>query len=169
MASVTVAYTKQQVTVQGNNYTVTPAVTQQQVQVTSLVKTIGAAETLSSENKQGATVYAGQAAALHSSGTGIVLADASSVLTPALGIITADAAAGIAAEILTEGIVTLADWTAATGAASLTPNAVYYLSTTAGLLTVTAPSTAGHYLQYIGRAITAQKLDISITQPIRRG
>jgi microcystin-dependent protein len=59
----------------------------------------------------------------------------------------------------------LADWTAVTGSAALTPNSIYYLGATGGL-TTTAPIAAGQYVVEIGRALETTVLDLCIKRPI---
>jgi hypothetical protein len=54
-----------------------------------------------------------------------------------------------------------------TGLSSLTIGARYYLSgSTAGAITTTAPTTAGHIVQYIGYAISATELVFEPSDPI---
>lgn len=65
----------------------------------------------------------------------------------------------------TDGVLELADWTDAAGAAALTVGTDYYLDATTGVLTGTVPATGN--LVYIGRAITPQKLELSIQRPIK--
>lgn len=62
--------------------------------------------------------------------------------------------------------ITLANWTAVVGSASLTVGQIYYLGLTAGTLTTTAPSTPGQALTRVGVALTSQKMDIAIQAPI---
>lgn len=66
------------------------------------------------------------------------------------GYVKAAFSSGASATVYTEG-----NNDALTG---LTVGADYWLSTTAGGLTTTPPSTAGQIVQYIGRALTATKL-----------
>lgn len=85
----------------------------------------------------------------------------------ASGVVEVGAAAGFPATIRTHGTVTLADWTAITGSATLTPNASYYLSTsTAGNMTTTAPTTTG-WVTRVGTAISANDLDVNPEPPIK--
>jgi hypothetical protein len=44
------------------------------------------------------------------------------------------------------------------GLSGLTPGATYYLSTTPGLITVTAPSGSGNLVQQVGKALSATEL-----------
>jgi hypothetical protein len=68
--------------------------------------------------------------------------------------------------VRTEGYVLLDDWTAVIGSASLTPGAAYYLDTTAGLLSETAPSTLGRMVCLVARAITTKKLDLEVGEKV---
>lgn len=83
---------------------------------------------------------------------------------PVLGLAASNAALDAYVNIVTDGVLELADWTQAAGSAALEIGTSYYLDTTAGVLTGTVPTT-GH-LVYVGRAITPQKMEISIQQPI---
>jgi hypothetical protein len=71
-----------------------------------------------------------------------------------------------AATVATDGVVTLADWTAVIGAVSLVPGAVYYLSATGGAMTTTAPST-GHLVR-LGRALSVTQFGLAIARLVRR-
>ena len=56
-----------------------------------------------------------------------------------------------------------------TSLTGLTPLAKYYLSaTTPGGVVTTAPTTAGHIRQYIGKALSATELSVEIEEPILR-
>lgn len=53
------------------------------------------------------------------------------------------------------------------GMSGLTPGATYYLSqTTAGLMTVTPPSTVGQYVVRLGKALSATEFEIRVERPI---
>ena len=67
--------------------------------------------------------------------------------------------------IQTDGVLELADWTEAAGTAALVAGSDYFLDATAGLLTATIPATGN--LVYVGRAISPQKLEISVQRAIR--
>lgn len=83
----------------------------------------------------------------------------------ALGIANAAAIAGNAVTIA-EGFVTLPDWTAATGAANLSPKATYYLSaSTLGNLTTVAPTATGQCVVKIGTAVNSTTLLVEIEKP----
>jgi len=80
----------------------------------------------------------------------------------------AAAASGI---IQTDGILaaTTGQWDAITGGSGgLTPGSPYYLDpATAGMLTVTAPTTVGQFVVRVGLATSTTEMDISITAPIK--
>ena len=69
--------------------------------------------------------------------------------------------------IVTDGILTSADWTSVVGAATLTVGSVYFLSdTVAGTLTTTATTTAGSFVTRVGTAISTTTLEVTISRPI---
>ena len=114
------------------------------------------------ENADSGTIYEGQVVAVKSTGTGVVQANASDNTKHAFGIAKTQAAVGVALDIVTDGVLEIEDWTNTIGTANLTPNASYWLSTTAGRLTTTPPSTAGQIVQYVGRALSTTQLIIEI-------
>ena len=70
-------------------------------------------------------------------------------------------------QYITEGQITLGDWTALAGTSQLLPGDVYYLSTTnAGSISEVAPTTPGTYVVAVGRAIGPNTLDVEIQLPI---
>jgi len=83
----------------------------------------------------------------------------------------ASIAAAAAGNIQTDGILTATtgEWDAVTGGSGgLSPGVPYYVSAaTAGLITSTAPSSAGQYVVRIGLASSATSLDISVEPPIK--
>lgn len=121
----------------------------------------------SAENKDAGSLSIGMVVAVHSSGVGVVKARADSLGTRAVGLSLTSTAPTVAATIQTDGIVDIANWTAATGSATLSANAVYFLDpTTAGMMTTTAPTTTGQHVQRIGTAVSTTKLYLEIEQPI---
>lgn len=119
------------------------------------------------ENKDLTQLYPGQPVGTHTSGTGIVRANASAVgQKAAIGIVAQGIQVSVSGLVQTEGIIEVADWTRATGSQYLTPGSDYYLSTTLGKITRTAPSGAGQILQLVGHALTQTKLDIRLEDPI---
>lgn len=111
-------------------------------------------------NNTGGAVVRGQLVA--SSALGAVLADASDNTRNCIGLVGQAASASEPVNLQLSGDFFLSDWTAITGGASLTPNELYFLSTTAGQLTLTPPSVVGEVVQLIGMAITAKTLRIEI-------
>lgn len=85
-----------------------------------------------------------------------------------LGVVNGGASSGTAGTYQTVGRVTQSDWTAVTGGASLTPNAIYYLSATAGHLTTTAPTTVGQTQIQVGIATDTTTLEVAIKVRIKR-
>lgn len=55
-----------------------------------------------------------------------------------------------------------------TGLSGLTPGEIYYLSTTAGAVTTTIPTTATHIAQSVGKALSATELSFEPGEPIVR-
>lgn len=119
------------------------------------------------ENKQGSTISEGMLVAVHSSGTGIVLASAANGLKPAVGLMQEDTITSVSGAVQTENIFTLADWSAVTGSATLTRGPYYLDATTPGMMSATAPAVAGQVVQAIGYALSTTDLDISIQPAIR--
>jgi hypothetical protein len=112
------------------------------------------------------TLAAGAPVAINGNGIGVVRADATTNLLPAVGLAQASTAPAATATVITSGLVLLSDWTAVTGTQTLAPRGVYYLGTTAGTLTTTPPSGTGQVVQQVGIAATPGTLDVSIAPPI---
>lgn len=62
--------------------------------------------------------------------------------------------------IQTDGVIASSDWTAVVGGTTLTAGSKYYLSDTAGLLTLTPPSGAGSFVMLVGVAISTTEMEI---------
>lgn len=77
---------------------------------------------------------------------------------------------GASGEVMVNGVMkaTTAQWDAVTGqVGGLTFNEAYFLSpATAGLITVTEPSTVGQYVVYLGRAISTVEMMINVERKI---
>lgn len=85
----------------------------------------------------------------------LALADANGSSTyPAVGLVTATVSTGVATSVVLQGIVRNDGW-------SWTAGGNIYLSTTAGALTQTAPSTTGDKVQVIGKAISATTIRLN--------
>ena len=68
---------------------------------------------------------------------------------------------------ITEGKITLTDWTTIIGSSALTPGKVYYLdATTAGRITAVAPLVLSQYVVRVGRAASFQTFDIEVDSSI---
>lgn len=86
-------------------------------------------------------------------------ADASSTAKRAHGFVLSAVTSGNNATVYMEGTVT--------GLSSLTLGGNYFLSgSTAGAITTTAPSTAGHIVQQVGVALSATELSFEPQQPV---
>lgn len=64
------------------------------------------------------------------------------------------------------GRVSLDDWSAITGAVQLSPNAEYFLSTSAGQLTTTAPTNTGEVFIKVGRALNVKIFQVELGESI---
>lgn len=113
-----------------------------------------------------------EGAPVYISGDGLVkAAQANAMASSDVAGLVLDASIASAASgtVRHSGTLTLANWSTVTEAASatLTAGSRYYLSATAaGKLTATAPSTAGHTVVLIGKAVSTDTLLIEIDQPI---
>jgi hypothetical protein len=101
-------------------------------------------------------------------GSGCKLAIAADRLNTATGLVMADAFPGAPTSILLLGLLTLSDWTAATGGgALLVDGGRYFLSQGApGVITTVPPSGAGQISQYIAKAISTTEIFVQIARPI---
>jgi hypothetical protein len=88
-------------------------------------------------------------------------ADASNEGKKADGFVLSNVTSGASGKFHGEGIIS--------GLSSLTIGARYFLSaTTPGAITTTPPTTAGHILQEVGKAISATELVFEAQTPIKR-
>lgn len=127
----------------------------------------GGSGSYSAENKDGSTISAGMACAVHTSGVGVVKASAADASKIAVGLIRADTASTFAGDVQTEGLFTLADWTAVIGSMALAAKATYFLDPmTPGTLTATPPTTSGQIVQIVGTSVSADTLDLTMETPI---
>lgn len=118
------------------------------------------------ENKDGVTIKKGQPVSVHSSGTGVVRAIATSMAGAAIGVAYEDIAVGEKKQILVDGKLYLANWTDATGSASLTAEATYFVDTTAAKISTTAPSSIGEVNQIVGKSASPNILVVKILDAI---
>lgn len=113
------------------------------------------------------TIVAGQPVYIKSTGHAALSAATSGSLSAAVGFATTAANPTFTVDYVTEGKLTLTDWTAVIGAATLVPGSAYYLSATSGQITTTPPSGAGQYVVRLGRATSTLTLDIEIEPSVR--
>lgn len=85
-------------------------------------------------------------------------ADATAAGKEANGFVTASATSGDTVDVYLDGTIT--------GLTGLTEGATYFLDTTAGAITTTAPSTSGNIVQQIGKAISETALIYEPSTPI---
>lgn len=109
-------------------------------------------------------VLAGQAIYIKSGGAA-ALTDADDVTKASVAGVARYSGGGVTGGNLyyvTDGDLWMEDWTNVIGGTTLTPGAVYYLSTTAGKLTSTPPTGDGEFVVKVGRALTTMTLDIEL-------
>lgn len=121
------------------------------------------------ENKSGLTLTKGMAIANHSSGTGIVKANATDTTLQCVGLALETMLSAVSGNVQTEGLIELSDWSTVIGAVALSAKTKYFLSTTSGMLTSTPPTGAGQIVQVVGVAVNPTTLDISIQDRIKLG
>lgn len=85
-------------------------------------------------------------------------ADATSPSKRAHGFVLSSVSSAANATVYFEGTIT--------GLSSLTLGGTYFLGTTAGAVTTTAPTTVGHIVQQVGVAISATELSFEPQQPV---
>jgi hypothetical protein len=112
-------------------------------------------------NANASAITVGMAVYVSAAGS-VNLANAAAAGTrQVLGLVKdASIAAASSGFIQTDGIISSASWEDVIGTVNLTAGSIYYLSTTAGQLTTTAPSGSGQYVCKVGMAISATELEI---------
>lgn len=126
----------------------------------------GSSETFQAENKDTVTILTGQLVTIHPSGSGVILAIATSTDTACNGFAMADIPVGVVGTIATDGLLYMADWTNVTGSPSLTPRKQYFLQATAGLMSLNPPGSSTQISQPVGKATDPQTLDITLLDPV---
>jgi hypothetical protein len=77
-------------------------------------------------------------------------------------------AAASSGMICTDGPLTVSDWTAIVGAATLTAGTTYFLDPdNPGMLTATAPETTGEVVVEVGKAVDTTTLNVKIRAAIQ--
>jgi hypothetical protein len=100
---------------------------------------------------------------VNSSGNAILATSAGTLpQAEVVGCLMEEGIASQLTEVLTQGRLTLDDWTSLAGTEFLTPGVIYYL-TTGGLMSAVAPSSG--YVVVLGRAITNIEFDVSVQLP----
>jgi hypothetical protein len=89
---------------------------------------------------------------------GLAQADGTADEALVVGFANTAAAAGATVKVLVAGIKTMPT--------TIDPGDVYFLSTTAGLITTTAPSAAGQYVTRVGEGATVTEFSIQLEPPI---
>lgn len=121
--------------------------------------------TITAQNKDSVTIYAGMLVTSHASGSGIIRADASQNGAYCIGIAIEDIAPQLAGLVQMSGIINLSDWSRGSGLGNLGIKATYYLDIQ-GRFTV-APSEVGGFIsQQIGVSIDAETMDLQLGYPI---
>ena len=141
----------------------------QQLQAGDSVEVGAAAQTFTATNNNAGPITIGQAVYVDSTGTVDLSIANADVLANTIGLVNdASVAAGSPGVIITDGILSSADWSAVTGTALLTAGAKYFLDdATAGMLTDVPPVLAGSYITLVGTAISEIELEVSIRDTIK--
>ena len=123
----------------------------------------------SATNQNGGAITIGQPVYIAAADTvDLALADAQAT-SGVIGLVSdANIDSTAIGTIVTDGILTSADWTSVVGAATLTTGAVYFLSdVTVGTLTITPTTTTGSFVTRVGTAISTTTLEVTISRPIK--
>lgn len=130
--------------------------------------TAGSAPTASLTNAEGFTLEAGRPVYVFGSGSAKRGTNTSQAASKIVGLLKADTATTMPAEVQTSGKLVLptATWDVVTGGSGgLTPAAEYYLGAS-GALTTTPPSALGSSVTKLGVALTATDMELEIANPI---
>jgi hypothetical protein len=109
-------------------------------------------------NNSGSAIVTGNAIAI--SAGGAILADASDNTRNLVGLALEGAAPNGLFRVQLIGAFEQSDWTITAGVALLTPNQIYFLSVTSGMLTSVAPVVTGEIVQVAGVALSTTVLDL---------
>lgn len=122
--------------------------------------------TFTAENKDVVTINPGMAVAAHPSGTGVILAVNTMPARACAGLSQSTTAPTFADVFRVDETLTLTDWTDATGSPTLSPLGIYFLDSTPGMITLTAPTALGSIVQIVGQALSPDTLKIELQPPI---
>lgn len=125
-------------------------------------------QSFSAINENAGAISQGQVVFVSSSGKVNLANNAAEATAKAIGVVEdAFIASTASGSVLTDGTITVADWTAIAGAPTLTAGSVYFLDGVDGNITTTPPTLAGSYVVRIGTAISTTTLEVSISRPIK--
>jgi len=120
--------------------------------------------------KASVNLYAGEPVALVYDAGAVKLAPATAtadnLYAVPLGLMVSDFTAGSGSypTFVTHGFLIVSNWTSVVGSATLSVGSRYYLSTTAGQLTTTAPSGSGNVVVQVGVAVDTTKMYVNIVR-----
>ena len=138
----------------------------------SLDATASEVDSIARTNANAGSIAIGQPVYPSAAGS-VDLAQADAIGTAqVLGLVSsASITSSASGNIQTDGVLTATtgQWDTVTGGSGgLVAGSVYYVDPdTAGMLTATAPTTAGDYVIRVGLALSATELEISIQPPIK--
>jgi len=121
-------------------------------------------DTISAANGEAGAITQGMPCYVSAAGT-VKKAQANASGTRLVLGLVADASIAAAAtgNVATQGPLTVADWTAVTGAATLTAGSLYFLDpATAGKLTAVAPTATGQFVVSVGVALDTTTMLVDI-------
>lgn len=125
-------------------------------------------QSFSAINENAGAISQGQVVFVSSSGSVNLANNTAEATAKAIGVVEdASIASTTSGSILTDGAITVADWTAIAGAPTLTAGSVYFLDGVDGNITTIPPILAGSYVVRIGTAISTTTLEVSISRPIK--
>jgi hypothetical protein len=114
-----------------------------------------------SAQNNGTNFWVGAALARHPSGSGLILADATSIARKAVGLATIGAAVGFSETAQLDGLFQMNDWTQVVGSPTLQALSDYYLSATPGRLSAVAPNVPGQIAQAVGFSLSSTTLMVN--------
>jgi hypothetical protein len=120
----------------------------------------------SAQNKELFTIFRGQPVAIHPSGSGVWLANASDDTRNAAGFMSEDTAPGATNNVVTDEVFTQSNWLLVSGQSNLQGGEIYFLDVVSGRMSITSPSIPGQVVQQLGRAISSIALDIECEEAI---
>lgn len=140
----------------------------EQLQAGDIILAGSTTQSFSAINENAGAISQGQVVYVSSSGNVNLANNAAEATAKAIGVVEdASIASTASGSVLTDGAITIADWTTIAGAATLTAGAVYFLDGVDGNITTIPPTLAGSYVVRIGTAISTTTLEVSISRPIK--